>query len=285
MTAGKPTLRERREAAEALADLTSEPDGVDWSSMDVGGIRGLWGNPVGARTDQVLLYLHGGGYIVQSVNTHRRLGGHLAKAAGCRVFLVDYGLAPENPHPGPVADTTAAYRWMLDNQFRPDQIAIAGDSSGGGLALATMLKVHADKMPLPAAVVAFSPWTDLEMLGDTVVSNADRDQFVTADGLRALAENFLAGGDPRDPLAAPIYGDYSGGSPIYIQVGADEVLLDDSLRVADSARNAGTAVTLDVFPGMQHVFQMRAGSLPEADDAIARVGVWLRTRLGTGDPA
>lgn len=285
MTATPPTLRERRATAEALAELTSEPEGVAWAAVDLDCIRGLWADPIGGRIDRVLLYLHGGGYMVQSVNTHRRLGGHLAKAAGCRVFLVDYGLAPEHPHPGPVGDTTAAYRWMLENGFSPAQIAIAGDSSGGGLTLATLLKLRDDGTPLPAAGIAFSPWTDLEVLGDTVTTNADKDRFVTPEGLKGLAKNFLAGGDPRDPLASPIHGDFSGVSPIYIQVGANEILLDDSRRAAAAARSAGVDVTLDVFPDMQHVFQMRAGSLAEADDAIARTGLWLRSRFGSSTSA
>ncbi|WP_236792293.1 alpha/beta hydrolase [Amycolatopsis sp. GM8] len=275
-----PALRKRRAAAEAFVELASEPEGVRWTEVNAGGITGLWAEAIDGSADRVVQYLHGGGYLSGSAASHRRLGGHLAKAVGGRVFLLDYGRAPENPHPGPVNDSVAAYRWLLDDGVRPDRLAVAGDSSGGGLALATLLKLRDDGLPQPAAAVALSPWTDLEVTGETVTSNADQDLIVTPGRLRELAEVFLAGGDVRDPLAAPLHGDYRGVCPIYLQVGGAEILLDDSNRVAEVARRAGVDVTVDVFAGMQHVFQMKVGKLPAADEAIARMGDWLSTRLG-----
>jgi acetyl esterase/lipase len=196
------------------------------------------------------------------------------------VLDVDYGLAPVKPHPGPVEDSVRAYRWLLDQGFSPEHIAISGDSAGGGLTLATLLKLQADGLPQPAAAVPLSPWADMEGLGETMQTNADHDVLLSLDGLKGMADMFVAGGDARDPLAAPIYGDYRGVCPLYIQVGADELLLDDARRVAAKARADGVEVQLDEFPEMQHVFQLAAGNMPEADDAVARIGTYLRPRLG-----
>jgi acetyl esterase/lipase len=196
------------------------------------------------------------------------------------VLDVDYSLAPESPHPGPVEDSVKAYRWLLDQGYRPEHIAISGDSAGGGLTLATLLKLSADGLPQPAAAVPLSPWADMEALGDSMQTNADRDVLLQLDGLKGMTDMFLAGGDPRDPLASPLHGDYTGVCPLYIQVGADEMLLDDARRVAAKARADGVDVHLDEFPEMQHVFQMAAGNVPEADDAVARIGAYLRPRLG-----
>jgi len=277
---GHPSLAELRAAGEGFAAMTAEPDGVRYTEIDAGGLRALWADPDGGATDRVVQYVHGGGYVIGSVDSHRKLTGHLARAVGCRVLNVDYGLAPEHPHPGPVNDSVRAYRWLLDNGFEPGRTAIAGDSAGGGLTLATVLKIRDDGLPQPAGAVPLSPWADLEGLGASMTTNAERDLVVGDVGLKGMAAMFLAGGDPRDPLAAPIYGDYRGVCPLYLQVGGDETLLDDASRVAERARAAGVEVRLDVFPEMQHVFQMAAGTIPEADEALARIGAWLRPLLG-----
>jgi acetyl esterase/lipase len=253
---------------------------VTWTPVDAGGVPAIWAIPAGGAHDRALQYLHGGGYVLGSAELYRHLAGHLANAVGCRVLDVDYGLAPEHPHPGPVNDSVTAYRWLMNQGFRPEHVAIAGDSAGGGLALATLLKLRDEGLPQPAAAVPISPWTDMEFVGDSVKTNAERDILVNAERLKGMVDLFLAGGDPRDPLAAPVHGDYRGVCPLYIQVGADEILLDDARRVAARARQDGVEVDLDEFPEMQHVFQMSAGNMPEADDAIARVGAFLRPRLG-----
>jgi acetyl esterase/lipase len=280
--AGEVTLEEMRQNSSAFGEFATEPDGVVWEPVDAGGVPAIWAIPEGGADDRVVQYVHGGGYILMSADVYKRFTGHLAKAVGCRVLNVDYGLAPENPHPGPVNDSVQAYRWLLDQGYTPEHIAIAGDSAGGGLTLATVLKLAADGLPQPAAAIPLSPWTDMEGLGDSMKTNADRDVLIKGDQLKGMTDMFLAGGDPRDPLAAPIYGDYSGVCAIYIQVGGDETLLDDATRVATQAESAGVDVQLDVFPEMQHVFQMAAGNMPEADDAIDRIGAYLRPRLGLG---
>jgi monoterpene epsilon-lactone hydrolase len=274
------TLEQHREAAEAAISFAAEPAGVTWTPAVMGEVPGLWADSESGEPRRVLQYLHGGGYVAGSAASHRRLGGHLAKAIGCRVFLVDYSRAPEAAHPAPLDDSMAVYRAILDAGVGPDCFAIAGDSAGGGLALSTLLRARDEGLPQPAAGFALSAWTDLEALGASIDTNAGSDRMLTASALRSLAVMFLAGGDPRDPLAAPVHGDYRGICPLYLQVGGAEILVDDSTRVADSARRSGVDVTVDVVPGMQHVFQLRAGRLAQADEAIDRISEWLRPLIG-----
>jgi epsilon-lactone hydrolase len=274
------TLEQHREAAEAAISFAAEPAGVTWTPAVMGGVPGLWADSESGEPRRVLQYLHGGGYVAGSAASHRRLGGHLAKAIGCRVFLVDYSRAPEAAHPAPLDDSMAVYRAILDAGVGPDCFAIAGDSAGGGLALSTLLRARDEGLPQPAAGFALSAWTDLEALGASIDTNAGSDRMLTASALRSLAVMFLAGGDPRDPLAAPVHGDYRGICPLYLQVGGAEILVDDTTRVADSARRSGVDVTVDVVPGMQHVFQLRAGRLAQADEAIDRISEWLRPLIG-----
>ena len=278
--AGQLSLAEQRANSEQFANFTGEPSGVTWTEVDAGGIPAIWADAEGGSRDHVLQYVHGGGYVIGSANAYRKLTGHLAKATGCRVLNVDYGLAPENAHPGPVNDSVQAYRWLLEQGYAPEHLAVSGDSAGGGLTLATVLKLRDDRLPQPAAAVPISPWADMEGLGDSMKTNAAKDYLVQEVGLKGMADLFLSGGDARDPLAAPIHADYTGVCPLYIQVGGDETLLDDSHRVAAKARAAGVDVRVEVFPEMQHVFQMAAGNMPEADDAVAKIGAYLRDRLG-----
>ena len=226
-----------------------------------------------------MLYLHGGGYVVLSPTSHAKLTAGIAKAVGCRVVSVDYRLAPEHPFPAAVDDALAAYRALLDQGYAPSQVAISGDSAGGGLTVATLLAARAAGVPQPAAAVPLSPWVDLEGLGETMDSKADVDLIVGRDGLKMMADMYVAGGDFRDPLVAPVHADLTGIAPLYVQVGGDETLLDDSTRLAANAARAGVEVRLDVFPEMQHVFQTGLGMLPEADDAIDRIGSYLRAKL------
>ncbi|MEX2228471.1 MAG: alpha/beta hydrolase [Dehalococcoidia bacterium] len=276
-----PSLAEQRAGMAIMARSASMPAGVAVTEAYAGGCRAYWHDPAGGVTDRVILYLHGGGYVIGSPQTHERLVGHLAKAAGCRALNLDYRLAPEHPHPAAVEDATAAYRWLLAEGYRPEHIAISGDSAGGGLTLAALLAIHEQGLPQPAAAVPLSPWTDLEGTGESMTANAAHDLIVQKPALQGMAAAFLGeGNNPRDPLAAPLYGEYRGLAPLYIQVGGDETLLDDSTRVAERAKAAGVEVRLDVFPEMQHVFQSSVGNVPEATDAVERAGVWLRAKLG-----
>ena len=275
-----PTLEEQRAAMDGFREFATLPTGVDVVEVDAGGVRAEWITPHGADTDRVLMYVHGGGYVIGSMGTHTRLVGHLAKSTGCRALNLDYRLAPEHPHPAAVEDGTAAYRWLLDQGSDPANIVIGGDSAGGGLTVAIALKLRDEGLPQPAGLVPISPWIDLEGTGASMESKAEVDLLVDRDGLKLMTDMFLAGQDANDPLAAPLHADLTGLAPMYIQVGGDETLLDDSTRLAANAATAGLDVRLDCFPEMQHVFQMAVGNVPEADDAVARAASWMSDHMG-----
>ncbi len=280
--AAAPTLEEQRAGSmAAIGAMGTMPADVDVEDVEVpGGIPAQWITPAGADPNKVVLYLHGGGYVILSMRSHTRLVAHIAAAAGCRALNVDYRLAPEHPHPAAVDDALAAYRWLLDQGIAPANIAVSGDSAGGGLTVATLLAIKDAGLAQPAAGVPISPWVDLEGVGESMDSKSGSDLIVQREGLKQMADMYLNGRDARHPTAAPLYGDLRGLAPLYIQAGGDETLLDDSTRLATRAAHAGVEVRLDVFPEMQHVFQLSAGQVPEADDAVARIGAFLRERLG-----
>lgn len=263
-----------------FSDNATEPDSVTWTEVDAGGVPAIWADSEVGTTDRVVQYVHGGGYVIGSAHHYKRLTGHIARAVGCRVLSVDYRLAPEHPHPAPVEDSATAYRWLLAQGYDSTHLAISGDSAGGGLTLATLLALRDAGTAQPAAAVPISPWVDMEGLGESMTTNAVNDALVQAPMLLGMAGMFLSGHDPKDPLASPMYADFTGVAPLYIQVGGYETLLDDAKRVAEAAQRDGVDVTLEVFPEMQHVFQMGAGNVPESDDAIAKIGAFLRPRLG-----
>jgi epsilon-lactone hydrolase len=198
------------------------------------------------------------------------------------VLALDYRLAPEHPHPAPVIDAVAGYRWLLEQGVAPEHVVIAGDSAGGGLTVATLLRARDEGFPMPAAAVPISPMVDLQATGESMVTRADADPMIDRAMALEIVQLFLGDGDRRDPHAAPLHGDLTGLPPLLIQVGDAEVLLDDSVRLADTARAAGVDVTLEVWPEMVHVFQASAGFVPEADAAIARIAEFCRAKLGLG---
>ncbi|HEX6522926.1 MAG TPA: alpha/beta hydrolase [Streptosporangiaceae bacterium] len=266
---------------ESWGDLTAEPRGVDYLEIEIGGRTAMWAVPKDASTDRVLLCLHGGGFVSGSIYTHRKMFGHLAKATGARALLVSYPLLPEGAYPVPVSEVTTAYRWLLDQRIAARHIAFAGDSAGGWLALIVQLRAREQGLPLPAATMLISPWTDLAVSGESYETNRDKDPFFQREVVLGLAHGFLGGRvDAHDPLASPLHADLSGLGPLYIQAGEDETLLDDSRRLDEHARKAGVDARLDIFPGMLHTFQMAAGRAPEADDAIRRMASWVRPKLG-----
>jgi len=273
-------LDEMRLMFEHAGDVTAEPGGVDYLETDAGGMPALWAVPKGCAEDRVLLCLHGGGYVVCSMYSHRKVYGHLAKAIGCRALIPHYRRAPEHVHPAPVDDAATAYGWLIDRGIAPGHIALTGDSAGGALAVTTLLRARERNLPMPAATMPLSPWVDMEITGETLVSNREKDVLVQKEIVEGLAATFLGeGGNRKDPLANPLYADLKGLPPMYIQVGGDETLLDDSRRLAERVRQAGGDVRLDVFPEMQHVFQYSAGHAPEADDAIRKLAEWVRPKL------
>jgi acetyl esterase/lipase len=274
---GAEEVRERVERH--WGGLTAEPGGVDYLEIEVAGPPALWAVPKGSAEDRVILGLHGGGFVSGSIYTHRKLFGHLAKAVGARALLTDYRQTPAYSHPAPLEDTTAAYRWLLDQGVDAGHIAVAGDSSGGGLAVATMLRARELGLPTAAAVMLMSPWVDMTVGNPTYESNRETEEFFYKEVVAALANMFLGGADPRDPLASPLYADLSGLPPTYIQVGGDETMLGESLQLEENARKAGVDVRIDVFPGRSHTFQMAAGHAPESDDAIGKLAAWVRPKL------
>lgn len=268
------SVNEQRAAMEASAGLfPAEPD-VGASQVDAGGVPADWVSVASSEPDRVVLYLHGGGYVMGSRNTHRGLAGRIARAAGVRVLLPEYRLAPEHPFPAAVEDATACWRWLLSQGHDPERMAIAGDSAGGGLTLATLLALKSAGDPLPACAVALSPWTDLEGTGPTAEPGAVDDPMIAPEGLRATGRQYAAA-DLRNPLAAPLHGDLTGLPRLLIQVGTREILLSDSTRFADKARAAGVDVTLQVEEGLIHVWQIFP-DVPEAQAAVARIGEFVR---------
>ena len=266
-----------RFGAEAVMETVGAmPSGVDLEEVDVNGLSALWVRYSGADTKSVVMYFHGGGYVVQSANSHRKVAAHLALQSNRNVLSVNYRLAPEHAHPAAVNDAVLAYEWLLKAGYAPSKIALAGDSAGGGLSVALMVALKNQKIEQPAGAVVFSPWVDLEGTGESMDSKASVDLMVDRHALALMANMFIAGGSLRDPLAAPLYADLAGIAPLYIQVGGDEALLDDSTRLATRAAHAGVPVRLEVFPEMQHVFQSGVGVIPEANDAVARAGQWLQ---------
>ena len=267
--------------------LTGEPGGVDYLEIDAGGVPALWAVPHGTAHDgPALLCFHGGGYVGGSMFTHRKMFAHLAKAIGVRALSVDYTLLPQGGvFPRPVVEGVAAYQWLLDQGIPAGQIAFAGDSAGGQLAMTVQLRARGQGLPLPAATMLISPWTDLEMTGESLDYNKGKDAIFNKQWIIDMAAAFLNGHDPRDPGAGPLRADLSGFGPLYIQVGDQELLLDDSRMLAKHARQAGVGVQIDEFPGQQHSFQMAAGLAPEADDAINRFAAWARPKLGIAESA
>lgn len=255
------------------------PDGVTGEAVDANGVPCEW-QSTAEHGDGVILYVHGGGYVAGSIASHRNLTGHMAQASGCRVLSVDYRLAPEHPHPAPVDDAVSAYRWLLDQGVAAANIAISGDSAGGGLAVATQLAIRDQGLPMPAASVPISPWVDMSASGESYETRADVDPMVSHDNITGIAGHFLGiDGDPADPLASPICGDLGGLPPMLIQVGDHEVLLSDGQALAAKAEAEGVDVTLEVWPEMIHVWHSLAGMCDEADEAIAQAAAFINSHV------
>ena len=274
--AGHPTVQDMRANFEQMATVFPLAADVKCEPVNAGGVKSEWVTAPGADAGRAVLYLHGGGYVIGSINTHRDLASRISRATKARVLLIDYRLAPEHPFPAAVEDSVAAYRWMLAQGLKPSRIAVAGDSAGGGLTVATLVAIRDAKLAVPAAGVCLSPWIDLEGIGDSMKSKASVDPMVQKEGLLEMAAHYLNGQDARSPLAAPLYADLAGLPPLLVQVGTAETLLDDSTRLAERARKAGVKVTLEPWNDMIHVFQVFAPMLDEGQQAIDKIGEFVR---------
>jgi monoterpene epsilon-lactone hydrolase len=276
----EPNVEDERTSLEQMAKLVTVPKDVKCESVDAGGVRGEWITAPGSAIDHIVLYLHGGGYVAGSIKTHKELASRISRASGARVLVIDYRLAPEAPFPAALEDAVATYRWLISSaRIEPKNIVVAGDSAGGGLTIATLVRLRNAGVTLPAAAVCLSPWTDLANTGDSFKKNAKIDPFVTPEGCKFDESQYLGGENPRNPLVSPVYADLHGLPPMLIQVGTSEILLDDSVRLADHAKRAGVDVKLDIWKEMIHVFQAFAVFLPEGRQAINEIGKFVRKFL------
>jgi monoterpene epsilon-lactone hydrolase len=263
---------------EAVADLPL-PEGATVEQVEDASVKGEWVRTAAARQDTVLLYLHGGAYVFCSPRTHRHLVAALGEAAGVAAFTLDYRLAPESPFPAAVEDAAAAYRWLLEQGFAPNRIAVAGDSAGGGLTMAMLVAARDAGLPMPAAAVCLSPWADLTIMAESFVTKASVDSL-TGDRLRRLGQLYLNGADNKHPLASPFFADLHNLPPLLIQVGTDEVLFDDSIHLEAAAKAAGVETQLEIWEEMIHVWHYYHPMLSEGRKAIARIGEFVKAWIG-----
>lgn len=272
---GPTTVEEWRVAYDKLGSLVPVREGVPVEPAD--GVRGEW---IGAGSRPVVVYVHGGGYCIGSLTSHRPMLTHLAAATGGRVLAVDYRLAPEHPFPAALDDAVAAYRHVIV-EHDPSTVVVAGDSAGGGLTVATLIALRDAGDLLPAAGVCLSPWADLTQSGATITSNADVDPMVRADDLDRWAAAYAGATDRARPAISPLFGDLGGLPPLHIEVGTAEVLLDDARRLASRARDHGVDVTMFEGEDLVHVWHFYAGIVPEADDGIRRVADFVTARTSS----
>ena len=270
----------RRRAAATERFVPKPPADVQTLGVDAGGVKADRISTPASEPGHYILFLHGGGFIVGSPALYRHLTWRIASAARACVLCVDYRLAPEHPFPAALDDAVAAYHWLLNEGADPRRIAVMGDSAGGGLALSLLLRLRDEGSPLPAAAVALSPWTDLALTGTSLRRNATADPMVSPDQARHFVDYYLAGVDPRTPYVSPLYGEPAGLPPTIIQVGSDEVLRDDAVRMADRMRAAGCRIDLEIWPRMPHVWHLFAPLMPEARRAIERIGAFLMGAIG-----
>ena len=247
-------------------------------------LRAEWLRPEGARDDRVLLYLHGGAYVLGSCQSHRHLVSHIARAAGIEALLPEYRLAPEHPFPAGLDDCVAVYRWLLEKGYDPANVVVAGDSAGGGLTVAMMLELRHAGVPLPGAGVLLSPFLDATASGESAESRLGRDPWFNPADIDILVNHYCGQSEVRNPLVSPVFANVAGMPPFFVQVGDDEILLSDSTRFADRMRDAGNDVTIEVWPEMWHVWQLFVGKMPESRQAIAKIGEFVRHALADGQP-
>lgn len=260
--------------AKRLSKLDLE---VTITPVKAGRTRAEWVEPGEVQEHRVILYLHGGGYVAGSPETHRSIVARLCEASAARGLVVDYRLAPEHKFPAAVEDALDAYQWLLGQGVDPKGIAIAGDASGGGLAIATCMALRDAQAPMPAAVVAMSPWSDLAMTSWSTLTLRKEDAALSMTLLALQARHYLQTKNPTEPLASPLYGDFRGLPPHLIHVGSNEILRDDATRLSQKAEEGGIDMSVEVWAGMPHAFQFYS-MLPEAAGSLARLGSFIKTR-------
>ena len=242
----------------------------------IGQVKGEWLRVTESEPQRLLLYFHGGGYVAGSPESHRPLVAKLCRAGGAAALSLDYRLAPEFPFPAALRDAVDAYRFLTAKAFHPGSIVLAGDGAGGGLAMATAMAIRNGGMPMPAGVIALSPWADLTLSGWSIMRNAESDSTLAWDLLFVSARNYLNGANPADPYASPVFGSMRDFPPIMVHAGSREILRDDASRLGELAAAANVPVSVEVYDGMQHLFQ--GSSVPEAKVSLNRLGQFIRTR-------
>ncbi len=275
------TIEERRAAMEAATAALPVGDGVTVTKgVDADGVTCDWIVPEGATEDRAILYLHGGGYVVGSRVTHRPLAAELARAANAPVLVAEYGLGPENPYPEGIEDAVTAYSWLINKKgIAPNMVAIAGDSAGGGLTMATLLLLRDREMGEPACGMVISPWVDLTCSAKSYETRIDRDPMITVAGLKASAAAYLNGKDAESHLASPVFARLDRLPPLLIQVGTEEALYDDAVRLAGRAVEAHIDVTLETWNDMIHVWHAFYGMVDEGRQAIAAMGQFYKDKI------
>ncbi len=274
-------LQKLRRATNVLTRFTILPGKTCVEKVSAGGVPAEWVYNRHIDQGRVVIYFHGGGYNWGSCNTHRDLAARLSSSSNARVLLVDYRLAPEHPFPAALEDATSAYHWLMNDQgISANNIVLAGDSAGGGLTLATAVSLRDQGIALPAALVCLSPWADLQMSSDTMISKAHEDPMLTKTALTFWAQNYIANDQGKNPLISPVHADLYDLPPLLIQVGENEVLLGDALLIEKHSKAAGIEVSLDIWPNMWHVWQAMARLVPEGQQAINKLGLFIDKHLG-----
>ena len=269
------TIEENRVRSASTAKMTRIPKDVTVVDVDADDIRAKWISPTNENPGKVILHLHGGGYVTGSMDSHLMMCIPMAQTLKTKILLPEYRLAPEHPFPAAVVDAVKVYRWALAQGYQPQDIIISGDSAGGGLALATVLSLRDAGDPLPAAIVSMSPWTDLTFTGQSHLTKAKADCVLLTDVLREWAACYTGTETPKNPLISPIYADFHNFPPILIQVGSDEVLLDDARMLAEKAKSAGVDVTLKVWDEMWHVWPALGDLIPESKKTFEEIGQFI----------
>jgi epsilon-lactone hydrolase len=272
---GKVDVSKERAEVEGLAAMFKMPKGTKAVIELADGIPAEWLVPPVISAGRVVLYLHGGSYVAGSINSHRSLAANIAVAAQSRVLLIDYRLAPEHPHPAALEDALTAYRWLISSHADPAHLAVAGDSAGGGLALALLVALRDSAVSLPAACVCLSPLADLTFSSESWKSNIGNDLMIHFHKEREFSQMYMGKSGPQDPLVSPIFADLKGLPPILIQVGTCEVLLSDARGLVERARQAGVNAVLEEWEKMQHEWQFTAGFIPEGRRAVSAIGEFI----------
>lgn len=279
------TIDEDRAQLDELSKRFPLPIGLTTEALTVGNVPVEWLIPANCEAEGILYYLHGGGYSIGSIQAYRHMVGTIADAAGIRALLIEYRLAPEHPFPEGLDDAISVYQWLLDQGHDAGSIAIAGDSAGGGLTLATLLRLRDEGVPLPGCAVVISPWTDLKNSVESRCTKLSAEVVLAGPGAKDRALQY-AGNESllEHPYVSPLYADLTGLPPMLIQVGTEELLLDDSTLIAERLKEAGVDVDIDIWDGLFHVWHYYVGWLPEAEEALDEIAAWISQRLPVNTP-